>query len=174
MKKLLFSLSALVLTTVAFAQKKAEDVAKFKTETIEMGKLEVSHPQTAVFTVTNVSNEPLIIEQANPTCGCTIGNYTKEPIAPGKTGEITATYNAGSVGAFEKHMTVKFAGVDEMKSITIKGEVLTADEYAKLKPATPTSTVETKVKTKAPKAAGKTKTTKTKVKTTTTATTAKM
>ncbi|HSN59658.1 MAG TPA: hypothetical protein VLR49_01895, partial [Ferruginibacter sp.] len=38
-------------------------------------------------------------------------------------------------GAFTKTMTVKFAGVEELKSITIKGEVLSEEEFAKLKPA---------------------------------------
>lgn len=136
MKKLLFSLTVLALsTTTLFAQKKAEDVAKFKTDVIDQGKLEINKPEMATFVVKNISNAPLIIEQANPTCGCTMGDYTKEPIAPGKTGTITAKFNAASLGVFEKHLTVKFAGVDEIKSITIKGEVLSADDYAKLKGA---------------------------------------
>ena len=127
MKKLLFSITALLLTTVLFAQKKADDVAKFKTETIDLGKLQQGNP--------TVGTEPLIIEQANPTCGCTISDYTKEPIANGKAGTIKATYNAANVGAFEKHLTVKFAGVDQVKSITIKGEVLSKEDFAKLNPA---------------------------------------
>ena len=73
-----------------------------------------------------------IRDRANPTCGCTIGDYTKSPIAPGQNGEIKATYNAVGVGHFEKRLTVKFAGADDMKSITIKGDVLTKEEYAKL------------------------------------------
>lgn len=133
MKKLVFSLFALSAVSFSFGQKKADEIAKFKMETIEMGKLEQSHPTTATFIVTNIGKEPLIIEQANPTCGCTIGDYTKSPIAPGQSGEIKATYNAAGVGNFEKHLTVKFAGADDMKSITIKGEVLTADEYVKYK-----------------------------------------
>lgn len=136
MKKLLFSITALTLSTVLFAQdaqkKKADDVAKFKTETIDLGKLQQGNPTTATFSVVNIGSEPLIIEQANPTCGCTISNYTKEPISSNKAGEIKATYNAANIGAFEKHLTVKFAGVDEIKSITIKGEVLSKDDYAKL------------------------------------------
>lgn len=123
MKKLLFSFVALTLTTLVFAQKKADDVAKFKTETIDLGKIVQGNPTTATFSVLNIGTEPLIIEQANPTCGCTISDYTKEPITNGKAGTIKATYNAANVGMFEKHLTVKFAGVDEIKSITIKGEV---------------------------------------------------
>ena len=131
MKKLLLSFTALAATMVMFAQTKTvADVAKFEKETIDLGKVKQGVPTTATFIVTNVSKEPLIIEQANPTCGCTIGDYTKAPIAPGKTGTITATYNAAAASHFEKHMTVKFAGVDEVKSITITGDVLDADAYA--------------------------------------------
>src|ERR1700733_3932983 len=152
MKKLLFSLTALVASTALFAQtdaktvaptktvvpattapatatpapapgKKATDVAKFESETIDLGKVKQENPATATFIVTNITKEPLIIEQASPTCGCTISDYTKEPIAPGKTGTIKATYNAKNLGPFDKHLTVKFAGCDQT-SITIKGEVL--------------------------------------------------
>jgi len=145
MKKILFSLAALTLCTLTFAQgKKAEDVAKFESESIDLGQIKQGTPTTAIFKVNNISSEPLLIEQANPTCGCTISNYTKEPIAAGKAGEINATYNAANAGSFEKHLTVKFAGVDEVKSITIKGQVLTAEEYAKINGGTvaPTPVVE--------------------------------
>jgi Protein of unknown function (DUF1573) len=128
MKKVIFSLAALVIAAASFGQKKAADVAKFELETIELGKVKQGNPVTAKFLVTNVGTEPLIIEQANPTCGCTISDYTKAPIAPGKSGYINATYNAAGVGHFDKHLTVKFAGVDELKSITISGDVIAAAE----------------------------------------------
>ena len=137
MKKVLFSLFALTLSAGVFAQAKSDDIAKIKSETIEMGKIPQGTPAPAVFTVLNTGSKDLIIESASPTCGCTIGDYTKTPIAPGKTGTITATYNAGGIGAFEKHMNVKFAGADDMKSITIKGEVLSAEDYAKVKAGIP-------------------------------------
>ncbi len=135
MKKILFTLATFAVTTIAVAQTKVAEVAAFKSETIDLGKIKVGNPATAVFQVTNLGKQPLIIETANPTCGCTIGDYTKSPIATGKNGEVKATYNAANVGVFTKTMTVKFAGVDEVKSITIKGEVLSEEDYAKLKPA---------------------------------------
>ncbi|MFT3908730.1 MAG: DUF1573 domain-containing protein [Ferruginibacter sp.] len=176
MKKLLFSLTALVASTVLFAQtdaktvapptttaapttpppapgKKASEVAKFESESIDLGKVKQDNPATATFVVTNITKEPLIIEQASPTCGCTISDYTKEPIAPGKTGTIKATYNAKNIGPFDKHLTVKFAGCDQT-SITIKGEVLNAEEYAKIHPgsadAPKTTTAAADTKTAAP------------------------
>ncbi len=134
MKQIILSLTVLALSSALFAQpgmKTAADVAKFTAESIDLGKIKVGTPTTAVFTVLNISKDPLIIEQANPTCGCTISNYTKEPIAPGKSGTINATYNAAGVSHFDKHLTVKFAGVDEIKSITLSGDVLSAEDYDK-------------------------------------------
>lgn len=141
MKKLLFSLAVFACATTVFAQTTPPvtpppapkltqaDVAKFNTEIIDFGKIKQSVPAKGTFIVTNIGKTPLIIEQANPTCGCTISDYTKEPIAPGKTGTINATYNAANLGHFEKHLTVKFAGVDEIRSIVLTGEVLQGVDY---------------------------------------------
>ncbi len=134
MKKILLSAAVFALSATVFAQKKVDDIAKFATETINLGKIKQGVPTKAVFTVTNISNQALIIENANPTCGCTISDYTKEPIAAGKTGIINATYNAAGVGHFDKHLTVKFAGIDEIKSITLTGDVVAAEEFDKMKP----------------------------------------
>jgi len=129
MKKLFIALLAFTSVTTLFAQKKIADVAKLSTETYDFGKVKQNQPPTATFIVTNISSEPLIIEAANPTCGCTISDYTKAPIAPGKTGTIKATYNAANVGAIHKTLTVKFAGIDELKSINLAGEVLDSTAY---------------------------------------------
>lgn len=131
MKKLILSVTALAFATVLFAQKTAADVAKFAAESIDQGKLKLNDPKEVKFIVTNISTQPLIIEQANPTCGCTIGDWTKSPIAPQSTGFIMAKFNAANVGHFEKHLSVKFAGVDEIKSITISGDVLSVEDYDK-------------------------------------------
>ena len=131
MKRLLLSFTAISFSAMLFAQKTAADVAKFETETINQGNLKQNDPKEVKFVVTNISKEPLIIEQANPTCGCTMGDYTKSPIAPGATGFINAKFNAASVGHFDKRLTVKFAGVDEIKKITITGDVLIPEDYEK-------------------------------------------
>lgn len=144
MKKLFFAFSTLALSLGAFAQVKSDDIAKIKEETINLGKIPQGIPAVSTFIVTNVGKTDLIIESANPTCGCTVGDYTKSPIKPGKTGTITATFNAAGVGPIDKHMNVKFAGAEDTKSIGFKGEVLSAEDYAKLKGTNPSfSTVKT-------------------------------
>lgn len=157
MKKVLFSLFAVAVTSFAFAQTKVADVAQFTNETIDLGKMKVGVPATATFVIKNIGKTPLIIEAANPTCGCTIGDYTKSPIAPGKTGQVTATYNAATIGPVHKSMNVKFAGVDEVKNINFTGEVLSAEDYAKLPPPAPAAV---KTKTEAKKATPAKKATK--------------
>lgn len=164
MKKLFLSFALLTFSAALFAQKTAADVAKFASETIDLGKVKQSVPATATFIVTNVGTEPLIIEQANPTCGCTIGDYTKSPIAPGKTGTITATYNAAAASHFDKHLTVKFAGVDETKSITITGDVLTPEDFDKWIAETTDSRKKVETPATATKTASATKSSKTATK----------
>ncbi len=130
MKKLL--LAALVLSSATlFAQKKADDLAKIDVSTYDLGKVKQNVPATATFVVTNIGKEDLLIDQANPTCGCTISDYTKSPIAPGKTGVIHATYNAANVGHIDKTLTVKFAGADDIKFIKLSGDVLAPADYDK-------------------------------------------
>jgi hypothetical protein len=136
MKKLLIAI--LTLSSVSsFAQKKADDVAKFNVETYDYGKIKQNidqlpeHKATATFIVTNIGKEDLLIEEATPSCGCTFSDYTKTPIAPGKTGIIHAIYNAANLGHFDKTLTIKFSGIDDKKPIKLTGEVLDAASYDK-------------------------------------------
>ncbi len=130
MKKILFAVLALTSTSL-FAQKKADDISKLDVQTYDLGDVKQGVPATATFVVTNIGTDPLLIEQASPTCGCTISDYTKSEIAPGKTGYIKATYNAANLGHIDKTLTVKFAGADDVKSIKLTGDVLEPTAYDK-------------------------------------------
>ncbi|MEO6220027.1 MAG: DUF1573 domain-containing protein [Ginsengibacter sp.] len=130
MKKILFAILAFTSVSL-FAQKKADNIAKLDVQTYDLGRVKQGVPATATFVVTNIGSEPLLIEQASPTCGCTISDYTKSEIAPGKTGYIKATYNAANLGHIDKTLTVKFAGADDIKSIKLTGDVLEAAAYDK-------------------------------------------
>jgi hypothetical protein len=128
MKKLF--VIALMLTcglTVAFAQKPAE--IKFDKLTHDFGTFSEKSPVvTCVFTYTNVGEEPLIINQAIASCGCTVPEYTKTPVKPGEKGEIKVTYNGTGKfpGHFKKSITVRTNGAVEMTRLYIEGDMTEA------------------------------------------------
>lgn len=127
MKQLFSAFVALVFANIVMAQTKVADKVKFASEIVDLGTVKQGNPVTGTFTLTNIGQEPLIIESVTPGCGCTKSDYTKEPIMPGKTGNITATYNAAAAGNFSKTVYIKFKGIDEQKSVSITGKVVPAD-----------------------------------------------
>jgi hypothetical protein len=59
------------------------------------------------FTFINKGNVPVIISNATASCGCTVPNYSKEPVAPGGQGSVTAIFDSsGKNGNFAKNITV--------------------------------------------------------------------
>jgi len=84
--------------------------------------------KTHTFEFTNTGKSPLIIEKVKASCGCTTPNWPKTPIAPGATGEITATYNSkGRPGKFNKAIRITSNAATPTKVLYIKGEVQKAN-----------------------------------------------
>ncbi|RYY98103.1 MAG: DUF1573 domain-containing protein [Chitinophagaceae bacterium] len=161
MRKLLLLAAVLVGSLAGNAQqdKKAEDVIKVNTEAYSFGKLKQGVPVSTYFEVTNISDKPVVIENAWGSCGCTTPEIPKEPIAPGSTAKLKVNYNAAAMGAFNKDVYIKLAGVSAPKNVKINGEVVDAATFdkanssakpaAEVKSKTKTETSKTKVKAKA-------------------------
>ena len=134
-------LTILVGSSVLFAQSQTvEPVNKKVTwnETAhDFGTINKGDPAKVTFTMKNGGETPVIITQAKSSCGCTVAEYTKEPVKPGETGIVSATYNSARVGKFTKTVTVSVEGTDKPQVLTIKGEVL--DPNATPKEETPES-----------------------------------
>lgn len=108
----------------ALAQKQAE--IKFDKMEHNFGTFAESQPvQKCTFTFTNTGDAPLVINQAVASCGCTVPSYTKEPIAPGKKGTISVTYNGKGKfpGHFKKTITVRSNAKTEMTRLYILGNM---------------------------------------------------
>ncbi len=125
MKKLLLIAVAGIITMSGIAQKKVDELIKFNEAAHSFGKIKQGVPVTYDFTFTNISNEPIVIERAQASCGCTTPKWPQEAIMPGKTGVINVGYNAAAVAPFDKSITVKVAGADDMTTLKISGEVIT-------------------------------------------------
>jgi Protein of unknown function (DUF1573) len=128
MKKTVFL--GITLVAALFVFQNASSINKlfnaawaWEKSTHSFGKIEQNKPVTAVFEFTNTGDTPLIITQAQGSCGCTVPSYTKEPIAPGQTGTVKAVYNAANSGVFNKTVTVT-ANTEQSKVLTITGEVV--------------------------------------------------
>lgn len=128
MKKLFFLAAALVAGMAVMAQK-PDEIIKINADTYNFGKIKQGVPVTTYFTVTNISDKPVVLENVVPSCGCTTPEWSKEPIAPKGTAKIKVGYNAAAPMPFTKDITIRLAGVPESKIIHITGEVLNADAY---------------------------------------------
>jgi len=101
-------------------------IVSFQDKVYDFGKInEKDGNVTHVFDFTNKGNAPLVISRVQASCGCTTPAYTKEPIAAGKKGAITVTYNtANRPGAFNKTITVYSNDTTQQVVLIIKGEVI--------------------------------------------------
>lgn len=98
-------------------------VIQFTSESHDFGAIKTNAPVSHTFVFTNSGNSPLIINNVRTTCGCTVPEYPKETIMPGKTAEIVVTYDAASKGAFNKSATVYSNASNNQVILKIKGTV---------------------------------------------------
>jgi len=77
------------------------------------------------YTCTNTGNKPLFIYAVRPGCGCTVADYTKEAIMPGKTGVIDAEFdsNRGAPGEVHKSINVQTNTFNASPRLTFSGTV---------------------------------------------------
>jgi hypothetical protein len=126
MKKLLFLLIIFNCQFSIINSISAEPKITFDKTTHNYGTFSEKAPiQKCVFTFTNTGDQPLVINSAVASCGCTVPKYTKSPIKPGETGTINVTYNGKGKfpGHFKKTITVRSNGTPEMVRLYIEGDM---------------------------------------------------
>lgn len=134
MKKItLFSL--LMMGISGFAQSGAKIEFKDKDNTIDYGTVSKDADNgLRTFEFKNIGDAPLIISDVRSTCGCTVPSFSKEPVLPGKTGEINVKYNMNP-GVIRKTITVESNAVNYPEgkvALKIKGEVIVKKEVSPL------------------------------------------
>lgn len=142
MKKLFAISAALFLSTAIFAQNaqtKPDDIVKFTEVNHNFGKIKQGVPVTYYFEFKNISDRPVVVENAHSSCGCTVPERPEAPVAPGETARLKIVYNAAAAGPINKEIFVKFAGVDIQKVLLITGEVV-AEQPQATKAAQPSKT----------------------------------
>ena len=158
MKKLLLAASLFVgAFTVQAQDQKVNTVIKLNKETYDFGKIKQNVPTTTFFEITNISDKPVVIENAWAGCGCTTPEFPKEPIAPNATAKLKVGYNAAALNHFEKEVSIKLAGINDVKVVKITGDVLDEAAFAAYEKTKKSSTTKAKPAAKAKPAVKKTK-----------------
>lgn len=101
----------------------------FEENTFDFGTLEEGDKVEHVFKFKNDSENPLMISNARGSCGCTVPEWPREPIAPGESGEIKVKFDSkGKKGAQNKTVTIT-ANTDPANTmLTIKSDVIALDK----------------------------------------------
>jgi hypothetical protein len=136
MKKIVLTCTVFLLIMAVNAQEIAMNVKKTRVlieenavfnwaeTTHDFGKIKVNMPVAHEFNFTNNGSVALVISSVKASCGCTVTDYSKDPIPPGEKGYVKTTYNAAKTGVFTKSVTVNANTEDGAVTLWIKGEVV--------------------------------------------------
>ncbi|MBW3544200.1 MAG: DUF1573 domain-containing protein [Bacteroidetes bacterium] len=131
MKKVVLSFLMMLFVVAAYAQEKAQVASvngpqiTFQESEYKFGDLEQGEKAEHVFTFKNTGTAPLVLSDVRTTCGCTASEWPKEPVAPGKSGQIKVTFNsAGKMGAQNKVVTIVSNAVNAQEQVKMIGNVV--------------------------------------------------
>ncbi len=141
--KQVLTFTALLLGLVAGVFAQGGPKMDFEATTVDYGTIEHNSDPYRVFKFKNNGGEPLIISHAKGSCGCTVPEYSKDPVMPGQSGEIKVRYATNRIGVFQKTVTLTTNAQPSIIVLTIKGKVNA--------PATPEETTTPETPKAAPK-----------------------
>ncbi|GEO03393.1 hypothetical protein AAE02nite_10570 [Adhaeribacter aerolatus] len=100
-------------------------VMTFKETEYDFGSIKDGEVVRHTFVFTNTGKSPLVIESATSTCGCTVPEVPKEPVAPGAEGKLEVEFNSAGKGGQQvlKVISVKANTQPEINQVNIKVNV---------------------------------------------------
>ena len=140
MKQIIFSVLLLFAGVSAFAQEDAtvadnpnapvmtfdQKYTKNNRFVYDYGTIEKGANGQCYFVFTNTGQEPLVIEKASSSCGCTVPNPPKYPILPGQKDSISVKYDTKRVGGINKTINVISNASNSPVALQISGNVVEA------------------------------------------------
>ena len=98
---------------------------EFEDTTFDFGTLHTGESITHEYRFKNTGKADLLIAEAHGSCGCTVPEYPKTPIAPGDEALIKVTFNSSGIsGQVAKTVTLLANTIPSTKVLTISGEVI--------------------------------------------------
>jgi hypothetical protein len=100
-------------------------VIEFDKEVHDFGQIVSGERVSYAFRFTNKGTEPLLITGIKSGCGCTVGEYPREPILPKKSGRVQVVFNSSGRRGFQAEIVRVFTNAGEQViTLRIQGEVL--------------------------------------------------
>jgi len=128
MKRLAFFISLIFMSSVVLVaqqERKVNSKAEmaFNTLSHDYGSIVYGADGTYNFKFTNNADKPIVVTNVKSSCGCTVPSWPKEPIQPGKTGNITVKYNTKLSGTFNKTVQVFSTAANSPVKLSVRGKV---------------------------------------------------
>ncbi len=99
-------------------------VMTFDETTFDFGTVTEGEKVSHTYAFKNTGDEPLILQNAKGSCGCTVPQWPREPIAPGASGEVTVEFNSkGKAGDRNQKVTITSNTNPAQTFIYLKGKV---------------------------------------------------
>lgn len=103
-------------------------VMAFNETTFDFGTVNEGEKVAHTYVFKNTGNEPLILSDAKGSCGCTVPDWPREPIAPGAEAEVTVEFNSkGKKGKRNQKVTITANTNPPQTFIYLTGEVLSTE-----------------------------------------------
>ena len=96
------------------AHKGPQTTLALSESSFDFGKIKKGDVVEHVYEVTNTGKNPLIISNVQPTCGCTVPDFTKDPILPGQKGKITLKFNSANFDGVVHKSAEVYANVEKI------------------------------------------------------------
>lgn len=97
---------------------------KFEQETYDFGVITQGEKVTYDFKFRNTGKTPLIITDAQASCGCTVPEKPEKPINPGEEGVIKVVFNsAGKMGMQNKMVTITSNAIPAISELHLIGDI---------------------------------------------------
>lgn len=125
--KRLFFCSLLIIVFVSsysYSQTPKGPVIKFESDSHDYGTLYQEADGNCYFKFKNEGDEPLILSNVRSSCGCTVPEWPKDPIFPGKSSSIKVTYDTKRLGTISKQVYVTSNATEPSIVLSIKGNVI--------------------------------------------------
>lgn len=90
---------------------------------LDFGTFPKNEVKEGKFQLTNTGKNLLVVYDVITSCGCTKAEYSKNPVRPGETLELTVRYEADEVGLFNKMLIIYSNAIGSPLKLRVKGQV---------------------------------------------------